>query len=482
METKNQIQKDNIKVDQILKKYKNIPKNILDDIIFPSGEINSIFHKNIKTTYADFIGSGLPSPTIENYIKNHVYPFYANTHSNARNGTIMNNMIEGTKEMIRNKMNLTNDYQIIFVGSGATGASNLLVNSLDFSKFDEVNIFITLYEHYSNYLPWFEASKTNNNIKINFISFDSSKENAGILDLDKLKSDIININTNAIKNKKNNLVICSVSACSNVNGLITPLNKIREIYNEIKCDKYFTKYLFADYACSAPYVDIDGSLLDGFFFSPHKFIGGVSTPGILICKSCVFMKDRPFCPGGGCVINASSKKVEYETDIEKREMAGTPNIVGIIKISKILQLKDFMRQTIKNNEDILSTLIKYKIDYLTEHYPTFKAVLYNDDQHHLPILSFHLTDIHYNLIVVLLNDLFGIQTRGGFNCCGLLAEYIEKKYKYRGWCRVSFHWLMDKNTIINIFRAIELIIIKGKQYQNLYDYNEEHNLFRSKKK
>lgn len=460
----------------MLNSYHDISSENLDKIIYKSGTMKTPFLKNTEITYADFIASGLPSPFVEKYIQEKIYPYYANTHSNAHNGIFMKNMINETKTYIRKEMNLSDDYQIIFSGNGATGASNHLMNSIDCSKYDRVIIFISLYEHYSNHLPWVELSKTCSKIELKIIPFISNTNYSGIIDLKWLVNSIANLYVTAGERNKT-LVICSISACSNINGIMMPLQKIRKILDNFDDNGYFHKYFFSDFACCAPYIKIDGSIFDAFFFSPHKFIGGMSTPGVLIAKKCLFSKPKPFCSGGGCVVQASSKKVIYDPDIEKRESAGTPNIVGIIKIGKILQLKKHFQNIIDNNEHLLSKLIKEKIKYFEKKYQNFRAVLYNDEKYHLPILSFHLTNMHFNLIVVLLNDLFGIQTRGGIGCCGLLSEFIENTYKFRGWCRVSFHWLMNSKTIDDIFKAIEFIIENGHKYEKYYEYDHEHHIY-----
>ena len=484
----------------ILNSYYNIPENDIKSLTYKSGIIKTPFIKQTKITYADFIASGLPCPYVENYIRDKIYPLYSNTHSNAHNGIFMKNTISDTKKYIRSVFNLSDDYQILFTGNGTTGAINHLINCIDYAKYPRVIIYLSLYEHYSNHLPWVELTNTFTNITVEYIPFiensNQSKnqaqsqnqsqsqaqahQNQGIIDLDWLRQSISELykdSNNSIK-FSNTLVICSITACSNINGIITPLNKIKKILDSFPNSNKFFKYFFSDFACSAPYVEINGSLFDAFFFSPHKFIGGVGTPGMLIGRTCLFTKSKPSCSGGGCVKKASKQIIEYETDIEKRESAGTPNIIGIIKIGRILQLKSDYMDIIQLNEHLISELIKQKITYFELKYPTFRSVLYNDDIQHLPILSFNLSNLHYNFIVVLFNDLFGIQTRGGIGCCGILAEYIETKYGYKGWCRISFHWLMSKKTIINIFEALEYIIKNGHNYLASYEFDSGQNLYR----
>jgi selenocysteine lyase/cysteine desulfurase len=474
--------------NNILDSYHDIPIEQQNKLIYPAGSMQTPFIKKTKITYADFIASGLPSPYVENYIQSKIYPIYSNTHSNAHNGIFMKNTINKTKQYLRSQLNISDDYQILFTGNGTTGAINHLINCIDYSKYSRVVIYLSMYEHYSNHLVWVELTNSNPNIKVEYIPFVESGSgagsdtlsNRGIIDIDWLNQSLSDLYRDSKSNPefKKTLMICSISACSNINGIINPVEKIKQILDLYPNNNKFFKYYFADYACSAPYVNINGSLFDAFFFSPHKFIGGPSTPGLLVGKSCIFSKTKPFCPGGGCVKKASSKVIEYEADIEKRESAGTPNIIGIIRVGKIFQLKSHFSDIISHNEEILSQLIKNKITYFEQTYPTFRSVLYNDETKHLPILSFNISNLHYNLVVVLFNDLFGIQTRGGIGCCGLLAEYIEAKYKYRGWCRISFHWLMTKKTITNIFEALEYIIQNGHKYMSLYEYDSADNLYK----
>lgn len=457
--------------------YININDDILKQLIYKPGYIKTVFSNKTIITYADYIASGLASPIIEKWIEKRIYPYYSNTHSNAHNGQMMKNLINQTKSYIREQFNIDMNYQILFPGSGTTAAINHLTNSINWTLYEKVKIYLTLYEHYSNHLPWVEIHNIHSHVDINYIPFEQNTSNSGIIDLNWLKN---SIQTDYIKSNENigkTLIICSITACSNINGIINPLTDIKQILNMFGSNDKFHSYLFADFACSAPYVQIDGNLFDAFFFSPHKFIGGIETPGVLIGKSCLFEKTKPFCSGGGCVKKATSKKIIYETDIERRESAGTPNIIGIIKLKKILELKAKMYSTIKINEHILCKLIKEKIIEFESKYSTFRSILYADNYEHLPILSFNLSNLHYNLIVVLFNDLFGIQTRGGIGCCGLLAEYMENIYEIKGWCRISFHWLMNIHTVLNIFKALEFIIQNSHKYVKLYKYDSSLNLF-----
>lgn len=465
-----------------MSKYYNLTDKERNALFYPSGKIKTPFTKT-NITYADYIASGQFSPIIENYLIKYIYPYYANTHSNAHNGIYMKNLISNVKNQIRSDLNVGQEYKILFEGSGTTSGFNHLINLIDYTQYGQVTVFISIYEHYSNHLPWAELSNTLPNFTLQIIPIDTNE----LIDLNWLNQEISTIylksNKSSMSNGKKNLVICSLSACSNITGLIIPLQQVRQILNQYPSNNKFHSYFFADYACSAPYVKIDCSIVDALAFSPHKFLGGMSCPGILVARDCLFNKSIPYTKGGGCVAKCNSKQIVYESDIEKKESAGTPNIIGIIKLGKVLKLKNRYASVITQNEQIIEQIINEKIIYFLNKYPNFKYVMEKSHKinqintNHLPIFSFALTNLHYNLIVVLLNDLFGIQTRGGIGCCGLLAEYIERNYGFRGWCRVSFHWSMSYATVKNIFKAIEYIIINGEQYKNLYKYSSDQNLY-----
>lgn len=159
-------------------------------------------------------------------------------------------------------------------------------------------------------------------------------------------------------------------------------------------------------------------------------------------------------------------------------MAGTPNIIGIIRIKKILQLKNLFFDVIQQNEHAISQYVFCAFKKLSEVNDKLTVILPDCNvENRLPIVCISINNIHYNLIVALLSDLFGIQTRGGVSCTGILAELIEKKYGIKGWCRITFYWLHDKQDIEFIIDAIKYILDNGHKYKDKYDYNEETNLF-----
>jgi selenocysteine lyase/cysteine desulfurase len=153
--------------------YYNFSKSEIDMLFYPTKFIKTPFGKK-NIIYADFIGSCQPCPLIENYITKHIYPFYGNTHSNAYNGTLMKTKIEKTIQKIKKICNVDETYKLLFCGNGTTGCFNHLVSIIDYHVYNKILIFVSIFEHYSNYLHWLELLKTNNNIKLQIIPVSSN--------------------------------------------------------------------------------------------------------------------------------------------------------------------------------------------------------------------------------------------------------------------------------------------------------------------
>lgn len=465
-------------VKTVLKKYKEVPRTQWRQLMYPQQDIASPFGKK-RVIYADFIASGRPSPAIEQYIVEHIYGKYSNTHSNAENGIFMKNNIQLVRDIVKREYKVGDDYEILFKGSGCTGAVNHLIDSLDYSQYTAVQIFISAYEHYSNHLPWLELAKAHpSKIHIHIIPLTEQHE----LDLVWFENQLEKIYVTKQHTKQKTLLITSIIHCSNLFGYFTPIERIRKLLNQYNKHSGhrpdITQHLFCDLACSAPYVQVNGNLFDAFFLSPHKFVGGVETPGLLVAKTTLFQKDHPTEPGGSCIKKTHYNDIEYSQDIETRESAGTPNIIGIIKIGLCIQLKNEYQTIIAQNEDVLVQTMRTWSQYFQQVYPEkFRCIEYPAHVRQLPIFSFSIVGMHYNLVVVLLNDLFGIQSRGGRACDGLLSDYVKDKYDIDGFCRISLHWTMDKKTIVAIFQAIEHLLKEGENYKRLYRYSEKDNLF-----
>jgi len=227
----------------------------------------------------------------------------------------------------------------------------------------------------------------------------------------------------------------------------------------------FKQYFFVDFGCAAPYVDIDSSKYDALYFSGHKFAGGISTPGILVGRKCLFMHSIPYNCGGGCVkAIKNDDNVIYHDDLEARESAGTPNIIGIIKLKKVFELKEYYKNYIKHNEEALLHLMYAKIKYFKRKYKNFEPIFYHSYSRRLPILSFNIKKLHHSKVVSLLSNNYGIQCRGGISCAGLLGNYLKQKKNIDGWVRISFHWSMMIEDISMIYFGIEDLLKSSEMY------------------
>jgi selenocysteine lyase/cysteine desulfurase len=442
------------------------------DSLYEEPNIKTIFRKNIKIIFADNTASGRPCKIIDNYIQNKILPYYANTRSNAYCGIYMKTLIEDARQYIRKIYKLNDSQKIIFTGSGSTGAINHIVNSLNYNSHTQINILISIYEHFSNILPWIELKNNKQNVNIYTIPINEYYDN----DINYIINKFTELNE-----KDNNIInILSISGCSNVTGIKFPIEQYCNILNEFKKKQITNKnYIFVDYATLAPYEILNGENIDAMFISGHKFIGGTSTPGILIACKELFENKNPYNPGGGCAIKLKDGNVQYFDDIERKEPGGTCNIIGIIRLKYALKILSKFEKIIFNNELYITKYIHRKIDFLKQKYSNFDILFHNINlDNRLSIICLFINNLHYNFIVALFNDLFGIQTRGGISCCGLLEDVIAKIYNYHGWCRITFTWYMTQYEIDYILNAMEFIILYGYNFLKFYNHDKINNLYK----
>jgi selenocysteine lyase/cysteine desulfurase len=435
--------------------------------------------------YADYTASGKPFRLIEKFMEYEVYPYYANTHSNSYAGQLMTHYISLSKKHIRKSVNATNDDAIIFTGNGCSTAIMHFIHILDLkdAKYDiKPTVFVSDFEHNSNFLPWTHLPVT--------LEIVSTKEN-GLLDLDHFEQLLE-------KHKDNPNKIASISAGSNISGIIQDTHSISKLVH-----KYGGTIAF-DYACIAPYVSINmhtdnGDYIDAIYVSPHKFLGGPpGIPGLLIANKKLFKNKCPFHPSGGTVRFSSTDIKIYSQDNEVKEAGGTPNISGCIKMGLVFLLKDMLKSYIHYRETEIVTYVRNKLNKIKNVHLLNPNCNNDTSIEQLPIFAFTCPNLHYNFVVVLLNDLFGIQTRGGVSCSGIYAEKIlniNKQHrdeiiddiltnrgvpKEYGWCRVTFHYTMDDMTINYILNAIEWVARYGIFFLELYNYSPEKNIWQHK--
>ncbi len=442
--------------------------------------------------YADWTASGRAYQPIEEYIQKEIMPFVGNTHTETTiTGTLMSKAYEKAKLIVKRHVNTNSDDALVFCGSGMTAAVNKLQRILglripermmDYLKeksdlqLDEALkpiVFVTHMEHYSNQLSWLETIA---DVEI------INRDNNGNVDLAHFKFLLEQFRCRQNK-------IAAVTACSNVTGIQTPYHEIAKIIHE------YGGLCFVDFACSAPYINMDmhpaehGAYLDAIYFSPHKFLGGPGTPGVLIFSKKLYKNRIPDQPGGGTVLYSNPWKVhEYVTNIEQREDGGTPPFLQGIKTAMCIRLKEEMgvENILRREEEMLQVIF--------ERFSKIKnvEVLEGHIRKRLGVIAFIVKGGHYNLIVKILNDRFGIQARGGCSCAGTYGHvllHVDEDRSYEvlnsirsgnllskpGWVRLSVHPTMSNAEIDFIMDAIESTASHFQEWMKDYIYDTECN-------
>jgi selenocysteine lyase/cysteine desulfurase len=442
----------------------------------------------VRMIYADWIASGRLYKPIELRMLEQFGPFVGNTHSeSSETGTAMTKAYHRAHEIIKKHCNAGPDDVIITAGSGMTALVNKFQRILglkipeqlrDYFKLPEELrpvVFVTHMEHHSNHTSWLETIA-------DVLVISPDKE--GLPDLSDLERLL-----EKYKNRK--LKIGAFTACSNVTGIHTDFYKMSRLMHENG------GYCFIDYACSAPYVKIDMhpadklEKLDAIFFSPHKFLGGPGTPGVLIFDSQLYHNRVPDNPGGGTVDWTNPwGQHKFVNNIEAREDGGTPAFLQTIKAALCIQLKEQMGvDNIKKRED---ELVKIGFEELRK----IKGlhILADNIEERIGAFSFYVDNIHYNLIVKLLNDRFGVQVRGGCSCAGTYGHYLlhvgPDRSKYitdkidqgdlsarLGWVRMSIHPTATNDNLYFITEAIKDIVNNISAYEKDYKYSSVKNEF-----
>lgn len=442
----------------------------------------------VPLVYADWIASGRLYRPIEQKIIECFGSFVANTHTeSSTTGLVMTEAYHQARRIIKQHVNASEDDVLIATGFGMTAALVKLQRILGLKLCGELErrkclkklgrpvVFITHMEHHSNHTSWYETIADVVIIR---------HTNDLLVDLNDLEAQLKRYNDRPLK-------IGSFTACSNVTGIVTPY------YDMARLMHRHGGVCFVDFAASAPYVDIDmhpaddDARLDGIFFSPHKFLGGPGSSGILIFNKLLYQQKPPDQPGGGTVEWTTPwGEYQYIDDIEVREDGGTPGFLQCIKTALAIKLKEQMntKKMFDREREILPLLWNE-----LENIPKLH-ILASNVTNRLPIISFYIDDMHYNLITKLLSDRYGIQVRGGCACAGTYGHYLlQVSYdkskeiislissgdlsKKLGWVRISLHPTTTTDQVLYIAHAIREISEKYHNWKNDYDYNKKTNEF-----
>ncbi|POM65682.1 Cysteine desulfurase [Phytophthora palmivora] len=435
--------------------------------------------------YADYTASGKSLECIEKFIHDHVMPTYGNTHTTTSvTGLQTTSFREEARHIIANAVNANESKDVvIFAGQGCTSAINKLVTALGINKGRRRHraskrpvIFTCPFSHHSNLLPWRE-SPCADEVQI-------PEAEGGGLDLKELERQLQ-------RHQNRPLKIGSFAAASNLTGMLIDVDKVSKLlhkYGALAC---------WDYATCAPYVDIDmnpkddpTAYKDAVFFSGHKFVGGPGSPGVLVVKKNLMNNEVPTMPGGGTVLFVTEKAHSYLSNKVEREEGGTPDILGSIRLGLAFQLKQHV------GPQRIMDLEREHVRHVRESLGRNKNIMLlgrqTDDVDQLPIFSMMIRFgdrfLHHNFVCALLNDMFGIQARGGCQCAGPfgsrllglsrdhivdLGHAVVAKHEILkpGVARMSFPYFADEDEVDYVLKAVHFVADHGWKFLPQYDFN-----------
>jgi len=490
-----------------MKEFKLDPAYLRQQIVGVDSTFETPFGERLMV-YCDYTASGRCLRFVESYLQS-LQRIYANTHTEDDiTGRSMSQLLHEAEAAIKKSVNAGPNGRIIACGTGATGAieklqqiigvalapatrqkiDNMLNESdcgFDSEAFRSLLgqkqpvVFIGPYEHHSNEVSWRQSL-----VETVEVSMDAS----GNIDLAHLEELL------QAPEYQDRLRIGSFSAASNVTGIRSDVRNISSLlhaYDAIAC---------FDYAACAPYVEIDMNpvskdgrdlSIDAIYISPHKFLGGPGSSGVLVFNERIYHRELPPSVGaGGTVDYVGPDDQDFIAGIEEREKAGTPGVLQTLKAAMVFQIKDRVGVDViyKREHELTQRVLESWGDN-----ENIEILGNPDASQRVGIVSFNIKGdtgnyLHHKFVTALLNDLFGIQSRAGCSCAGpyghrLLNIDLETSERYRhavqdgfcgmkpGWCRIGLHWVMDDAEADYVIDAVHFVARHGRRFLNLYNFD-----------
>jgi selenocysteine lyase/cysteine desulfurase len=426
--------------------------------------------------YADYVASGRALVQVEEFVTRRVLPFYANSHTEASHcGQAMTRMRAEARAVMAEAVNAGSDCHTVFTGSGATSGINRIVGLLDIgprvASGERIVVLIGPYEHHSNVLPWRESGAEVREI---------GEAAGGGIDLGMLEAELVAA-------KGAGLIVGSFSAASNVTGILTDADPVTRLL------KAHGALAIWDYACGAPYLDMDMTpgadcAKDAIVFSPHKFVGGPGASGVMVVRDTIIARKTPTAPGGGTVTFVSPWDHAYSASVEVREEAGTPNVIGDIRAALAMIARDAVgcgRIAARN------AALRRRATDAWRDVPGLELLGNTSTEGQLPIFSFRVTGpdgqrVHHQLFTRMLSDALGIQARGGCACAGsyghrLLgidaahSEHVFERIgaghelEKPGWVRLNLSFLLTDDKADAIIHGVAWLAANCDRFIADYD-------------
>lgn len=459
-------------------------KYIEDNVIGKNGTFFGPFGRR-KVVYCDYTASGRSLQFLEEYITKEVLPCLGDTRASTSICSLQSSLFRHeARDIVRHAVGAGEQDAVLFTGQGTAAALRALLRHLDLTK--STVVFVGPFEHHANLRPWREHG-------VRIMRVSETRE--GFLDLNDLERSLAKVRAEGVTQ-----MIGCFSAASCITGVLAD-----DVATTLLLHQFGALSIW-DYTAAAPYVQMDmnphlpgvGETTvhkDAIIFAGHKFIGGVQSPGVLVAKRSL-LKDQ---------IGTEDMRDShhYHRDPELREESGTAGVVETIRCGLAVQLKENVTpRAIVARQDKISRQVLAHVRTIPE-----LILLGNGSQNvkRLPIFSFMVrhprgTFLHHNFVCAVLNDVFGIQARGGCACAGRYAhdlmgidQELAKEYQKvlvegeknadneetnteglrPGFAKLSFPYFMSEAEVAFVLEALKMVATEGWKLLPQYTLNPD---------